>query len=118
MITAKPDCCFTFTTKTIIICLRFVVTDFIVWSVFKTVNWIRVVSKANTYTFYVNDKQVLLCLFGPGKAQSTWNGDQCMSNNSKTASEISDSALSSGKIGVGAFAEADAGIEIAFTNVV
>lgn len=79
-------------------------------------NLLRVVGKGNHYKFYVNDQLLTLCPSGPGKAKSTWNGDQCLSNNRQTVTEWVDDALSDGKIAVGARANAP-GVEIAFNDI-
>jgi len=80
-------------------------------------NQLRVVGKGDHYKFYVNDQLLTLCPFGPGKAKSTWNGDQCLSNNGQTVTEWVDDALTDGKIAVGARANTP-GVEVVFNDIV
>jgi hypothetical protein len=80
------------------------------------VNQLRVVGQGSHFKFYVNDQQLTLCPNGPGTAKSTWSGDQCMSNNGKTATELVDDSFDDGQIGAGVRV-ADPGIDVAFDNV-
>ncbi len=81
-----------------------------------TVNQLRVVGRDGAFQFFVNSQQVTLCPSGPQKQKSTWNGEQCMSNNKKTSLLLLDDTFDYGKIGLGVFANAP-GIQVAFDNV-
>jgi hypothetical protein len=79
-------------------------------------NQLRVVAKGDTFQFFVNNQQLILCPNGPGKAKSTWSNDQCLSNNGQTAMVIQDGTFRAGKIGVGVRVDTPS-IEVAFDNV-
>ncbi len=81
-----------------------------------TVNELHVVGRDGAFQFFVNDQQMLLCPSGPQKQKSTWNGDQCLSNNKETAWRLLDDSFDYGKIGVGVAANTP-GIQVAFDNV-
>ena len=83
------------------------------------VNWmnqLRVVGKEGSFQFYVNDQPLILCPAGPQKLKSTWNGEQCLSNNKQTSFRILDDTFDFGKIGVGVRADVP-GVQVAFDNV-
>jgi hypothetical protein len=80
------------------------------------VNQLRVVGRSGAFQFYVNDQQLILCPSGPQKQKSTWNGEQCMSNNKETSSRLLDDSFGYGNIGVGVFSSTP-GVQVAFDNV-
>jgi hypothetical protein len=80
------------------------------------VNQLRVVGQSGAFKFFVNDLPLTLCPSGPQKQKSTWNGEQCLSNNKETSSRLLDDTFAYGKIGVGVFSNAP-GIQVAFDNV-
>jgi hypothetical protein len=82
------------------------------------VNQLRVVGKGNTFTFFANDQPLVLCPNGPDKQKSTWNSDQCLSNNAQTSMELKDGSFSNGKLGVGAAAESSVGVDVSFKDFV
>ncbi len=79
------------------------------------VNQLRVIGKGSHFQFFVNDQPLTLCLKGSDK-QPTWAGDQCISNNKQTSSELVDSTFTYGKVGVGVYAFT-AGEVVGFDNV-
>ena len=80
------------------------------------VNQLEVVAQRDHFKFLVNGQPLLLCPSGPGTQKSTWNGDQCLSNNGQTATELVDNTFSSGKVGPGVRVS-DPGLDVAFDNV-
>jgi hypothetical protein len=81
-----------------------------------TANQLRVVGKGSGFEFYVNNQQLVLCPSGPEKQKSTWNGEQCLSNNGQTAMALQDTSFKQGKIGLAVSVDI-AGIEVAFDDV-
>ncbi|MCC7447151.1 MAG: hypothetical protein IT324_07030 [Anaerolineae bacterium] len=81
-----------------------------------TVNQLRVVGKGDHFQFYINDQPLTLCPSGPGKQKSTWNGDQCLSNNKQTSPELVDNTFDYGRIGAGVRVDVP-GIQVVFDNV-
>ncbi|MEP7288792.1 MAG: family 16 glycoside hydrolase [Chloroflexota bacterium] len=79
------------------------------------VNQLRVVAHGDHFQFFINGQNLLLCPNGPGKEQSTWNGDKCLSNNGQTSTVLQDSTFQTGNIGVGIRV---AGLQVAFDNIV
>ncbi len=80
------------------------------------VNQLRVVVKDAAFQFYVNDQPLILCPAGPQKLKSTWNGDQCLSNNKQTSAQLVDDSFGFGKVGVGVRADVP-GVQVAFDDV-
>jgi hypothetical protein len=80
------------------------------------VNQLRVVGRDGTFQFYVNDQPLTLCPSGPQKLKSTWNGDECLSNNKQTSPRLLDDSFDYGKIGVGVRVD-EPGIQVAFDNL-
>jgi hypothetical protein len=81
-----------------------------------TINQLRVIGRDGAFQFFANDQQLILCPSGPQKQKSTWNGEQCLSNNKETSTRLLDDTFDYGKIGVGVFSNSP-GIEAAFDNV-
>ncbi len=81
------------------------------------VNQLQVIAQGDHFKFYVNGQPLLLCPSGPGTQKSTWNGDDCLSNNGQTATELVDETFSTGKIGPGVRVSTP-GLDVAFDNVV
>ena len=80
------------------------------------VNKLQVLAEGDHFKFSINGQPLTLCPAGPGTQKSTWNGDQCLSNNGQTATELVDGTISSGKIGPGVRVS-DPGLDVAFNDV-
>lgn len=78
-------------------------------------NDLRVVGKGDHFQFYINGQLLTLCPKGSDK-RSTWNGDQCASNNKQTSQELVDSTFPEGKIALGVY-ENNTPISVAFDNL-
>lgn len=82
-------------------------------------NWsndIRIVGKGNQFQFYVNGKLLTLCPKGSDR-RSTWNGDQCASNNRQTAQTLTDDTFRDGRIALAIQEDVDS-ITVEFDNLV
>jgi hypothetical protein len=82
-------------------------------------NWandIRIVAKGDHFSFFVNGKQLTLCPKGTDK-RSTWNGDQCLSNNKQTAQELVDSTFKMGRAALTVYENTDK-VAVDFDNLV
>jgi hypothetical protein len=78
------------------------------------VNDLRVVGRGDHFQFYINGQLLTLCPKGTDKF-STWNGDQCLSNNKQTSQELVDSTFAQGKLALGVY-ENDSTVQVAFSN--
>ncbi len=79
------------------------------------VNDLRVVGQADHFQFYINGQPLTLCPKGTDKF-STWNGDQCLSNNKQTSQDLIDSTFPDGRLALGVY-ENETKIQVAFSNV-
>jgi hypothetical protein len=83
-----------------------------------SLNQVRIVAKGATFTFFLNDVQLPLCLKGSDR-RSTWtsaDSGKCLSNGGQTSQQYTDSAFAFGRIALGAIS-AEPGLKIAFDNV-
>jgi hypothetical protein len=79
-------------------------------------NDLRIVAKADQFTFYVNGNPLTLCPKGSDK-RSTWNGEKCASNNQQTADFLTDSTFRSGRIALAVYQNSDP-IKVEFDQLI
>lgn len=82
-------------------------------------NWsndIRIVGRGNHFQFFVNGKQLALCLKGNDK-RSTWAGAGCASNNKQTSQELIDDSFTDGRVALVIYENNDK-VSVDFDNLV
>ncbi len=90
----------------------------------QAINRIRVIGQGETFTFFVNDVQMPLCLtvwnpLVPGECQvpATETGGQATWSAEAVVNQLVDSSFPQGRIGVGARSFAEPGIRVYFDNL-
>lgn len=81
------------------------------------VNTLRVVARGDTFTFYINGRQVQLCVPDNPAGESTYRLGTCIGGQMRDT--LTDTALTSGRVGVVALTQRDKpGVVVNFDHVV
>lgn len=80
------------------------------------VNTLRVTGEGDTFQFFINDQQVSVCIPDDPTGTSTYSAGQCVGG--QMVDSLTDSAFSTGRIGVTVSTPGDPDVEAAFDNVV